>query len=60
MQTNIGNTDRALRLIAGGGLLVWALAFGGPLWAYLGIIPLATALIKWCPLYSLINIKSSK
>ena len=59
MQKNIGTIDRVLRLIVGISLLIWVLVFGGPVWAYIGFVPLATALFRWCPLYSLIDIKSS-
>lgn len=58
MQHNIGKIDRTLRIIAGVGLLLWALVFSGPVWAYLGIVPLATALIRWCPLYTLLGMRS--
>ena len=58
MQHNIGKIDRTLRIMAGVGLLLWALVFSGPVWAYLGIVPLATALIRWCPLYTLLGMRS--
>ena len=45
MKMNEGPMDRVLRIIVGIGIL--SLAFIGPktLWAYLGIIPLATGII---------------
>lgn len=55
---NIGPVDRALRVVVGLGLL--ALAFLGPKtpWGYLGLIPLATALVGTCPLYSALGIST--
>ncbi|MDX2257646.1 MAG: DUF2892 domain-containing protein [Hyphomicrobiaceae bacterium] len=51
MITNIGTTDRILRIVAG--LALISLAFVGPQtpWGWIGIVPIATALIGWCPAY---------
>lgn len=48
---NLGNTDRLVRIIAGAGLI--ALAFVGPQtpWGYLGLVPLLTGVIGFCPDY---------
>ena len=58
MGKNVGGIDRAIRIIIGLGLI--ALVFVGPHtpWGWIGIIPLATALMGWCPLYSLIGVKT--
>ena len=50
MKKNIGTIDRILRLVAGGGLIIWAMR-GGPVWAWIGLVPLLTALIRFCPAY---------
>ena len=52
--------DRVLRALAG--VVLIALVFIGPqtAWGWIGIIPLATAFISWCPLYTLIGIKTCK
>jgi cadmium resistance protein CadD (predicted permease) len=44
------------------GLAVLSLAFVGPktLWGYLGLIPLATGLIGWCPLYTVLRINTCR
>ncbi len=49
--TNEGPLDRALRVALGLGLL--AIAFTGPHtpWGYIGIVPLLTGLVGFCPLY---------
>jgi hypothetical protein len=51
MKTNLGKADRTIRVVAGVGLL--ALAFFGPQtpWGYLGIVPILTGVIGFCPAY---------
>lgn len=58
MTQNMSSVDRGIRIVAG--LVLIALVFVGPqtMWGWIGIIPLATALIGWCPAYSLIGIKT--
>ena len=58
MPTNEGNLDRALRVIAGAGIL--SLAFIGPqtAWGYVGVVPLITGLVGYCPLYSLLGLST--
>jgi len=56
--TNIGPIERVVRALLGIGIL--SLAVIGPKtpWAYLGVIPLLTALLGWCPLYRLMGIST--
>jgi hypothetical protein len=58
MTRNIGNLDRALRAIVG--LAALSLVFVGPqsLWGLLGLIPLATAIIGWCPPYAILGVST--
>ncbi|MBS0385147.1 MAG: DUF2892 domain-containing protein [Proteobacteria bacterium] len=58
MKINEGVLDRILRVVVGAGLL--SLVFIGPQtpWGYLGIIPLATGLIGFCPLYTVLGINT--
>jgi Protein of unknown function (DUF2892) len=58
MRKNEGTLDRAARVIAGLALL--ALAATGTLgvWAWIGIVPLATGLLGWCPLYTVLGINT--
>jgi hypothetical protein len=51
MKTNMGSIDRIVRGVAGIGLIAWALT-GGPVWAWIGVVPLATAALGWCPAYA--------
>lgn len=57
MKTNVGGIDKVLRIVAGIALVGWALT-GGPAWAWVGIVPLATGLVGWCPLYPLLGLSS--
>ena len=50
MKTNMGVGDRIVRGVAGVALIAWAL-MGGPVWAWIGVVPLATAAIGVCPAY---------
>ncbi|HDL19975.1 MAG TPA: DUF2892 domain-containing protein, partial [Nitrospirae bacterium] len=47
MKQNVGNIERAIRILAG--IAIVSLAFTGPKspWAYLGIIPFLTGIIGW-------------
>ncbi len=58
MTCNIGNTERVLRALVGLGLI--SIVFVGPQtpWGWLGLIPLATAALGWCPPYALLGIST--
>lgn len=60
MKKNIGSVERAVRIIVGAAVLT--LVFVGPqsAWGYLGIVPLATGLLGWCPLYALFGFSTCK
>jgi len=53
MKSNVGGIDRILRIVVG--LVLIALTFMGmlPVWGYIGIVPLATGAIGWCPPYAI-------
>ncbi|MDX1594059.1 MAG: DUF2892 domain-containing protein [Gammaproteobacteria bacterium] len=55
---NVGTVDRALRIIIGLALIV--LTFMGilPVWGYIGVVPLATGLVRWCPAYTLFGVRT--
>ena len=57
---NVGPVDRALRVVVGLGLL--SLTFVGPhtYWGLIGIVPLATAFIGSCALYTLFGVSTCK
>jgi hypothetical protein len=58
MKKNVGSMERIIRIVAG--IAILSLAFVGPRspWAYLGIIPLATGLLGWCPPYALLGLST--
>jgi hypothetical protein len=62
MTTNEGTVDRTLRVILGLVLIAVALGLFGPsytsVWGWIGLVPLATGLVDWCPVYSLLGIKT--
>ena len=60
MKANIGNTDRLIRIVLG--LILLSLAFVGPKtpWGYLGLILIATGIVRWCPAYLPFGISSKE
>ena len=57
MKANVGGIDKWLRIALGIALIVWA-ATGGPVWAWVGIVPLLTGLFNFCPLYRLLGVNT--
>jgi Inner membrane protein YgaP-like, transmembrane domain len=58
MKRNEGNLDRVLRVVLG--LVLLSLVFVGPQtsWGWVGIIPLATGLVGFCPLYRILGLNT--
>ncbi len=58
LQPNIGTADRIARLLLG--VVLLSLTVVGPqsLWGLIGVIPLLTGLVRMCPLYALIGLKT--
>ncbi len=50
MSSNMGRLDRIVRVILGVVILAAGVYFGS-WWGLIGIVPLATAAVGWCPLY---------
>jgi hypothetical protein len=57
MKANVGGIDKVVRIVIGVALIAWAL-LGGPAWAWIGVLPLATGLVNWCPAYSLLGMNT--
>lgn len=55
---NVGGIDKTLRIVAGAGLIGATVAGLLPVWGYIGIVPLATGLIGWCPIYPLLGMNT--
>ena len=60
MQCNVGKTDKLLRI--GAGIALLGLGAAGVIgwWGLIGVVPLATGLLNWCPAYTLLGIKTCK
>jgi hypothetical protein len=63
MRPNIGDMDRIARVILGLALLAFALQLGFPAtgWNWLGwigVVPILTAVVRYCPAYNLIGIRT--
>lgn len=58
MPVNEGTLDRTLRIIAG--LVLIALVFVGPrtAWGWIGVVPLLTGLVGFCPLYTVLGLNT--
>lgn len=56
MKANVGTLDRTLRIVAGLALIGLAATGAVGWWGYLGIIPLATGVFRFCPAYPLLGI----
>ena len=53
MKSNVGGIDRILRIVIGLVLIGLTLSSTIGVWGWLGIVPLATGVIGWCPPYAL-------
>lgn len=60
MQANVGGIDKTLRIVAGVGLVGATVMGMLPMWGYIGVVPLATGLMGWCPLYPMLGISTCK
>ncbi|CAM5313759.1 DUF2892 domain-containing protein [Pseudomonas sp. JL972] len=60
MKANVGTIDRAVRIVVG--LLLIGLTLGGVIgmWGWIGLLPLATGIFRFCPAYGLLGIKTCK
>lgn len=58
MKINMGGIDRVLRIVLG--LVLVALAATGTvgLWGWIGVVPLATAALGFCPLYTVLGMNT--
>lgn len=58
MKSNVGGIDRVLRIAAGLVLLGLTLSGNVGAWGWLGIVPLATGAIGWCPPYAIFGLNT--
>lgn len=57
MKKNVGTIDRSIRIIAG--LVFLGLAAAGSTWGLIGIVPLLTGILGWCPPYQLLGVSTA-
>lgn len=58
MKSNVGGIDKILRIVAGLVLIVLAVMGIGAPWTYIGVVPLVTGLMGWCPAYTLLGMNT--
>lgn len=59
MKANVGNIDKIIRIVIGLVIIIWGIA-AGSWWGLIGLIPLITGVINWCPLYALLGLSTKK
>ena len=59
MKHNVGGIDRALRIIVGLIVIAWGI-YAQNWWGAIGLIPLLTGVIGWCPAYLPFGLNSCK
>ena len=60
MKTNVGGIDKIARIAVGLLLIVLTLMGTIGVWGWIGVVPLATGLFNFCPVYSLMGISTCK
>ena len=58
MKTNVGGIDRILRILVGITLIALTLAGTIGVWGWIGVVPLLTAALGFCPLYTVLGFSS--
>jgi hypothetical protein len=60
MKSNVGMIDKVVRIIVG--LVLIGLTVAGTIgvWGWIGVVPLVTGIMGWCPLYLLIGVNTCK
>ena len=59
MHHNVGGIDQILRIVLGVVICTIGVIYNN-WWGLVGLIPLVTGTMSWCPLYSLVGISSMK
>jgi hypothetical protein len=58
MKTNVGTVDMILRIVVGIVLIALTLMGTIGIWGWIGVVPLATGLFKFCPLYAMLGMST--
>lgn len=59
MKANVGITDRIIRFVLGAVIIVVGFYFKS-WWGVLGVVPIITGLLNYCPAYNLIGVSTKK
>jgi hypothetical protein len=59
MKCNVGPVDRLLRIVVGFAIAILGVIFES-YWGLIGLIPMATGLFQWCPLYVPFKISTNR
>jgi len=59
MKKNVGSVDRLLRIIVGAVIVVWGV-YAESWWGLVGLVPLMTGMLNWCPIYLPFNLSTIK
>jgi hypothetical protein len=60
MNKNVGGIDRTVRVVVGVSLVALAATGTVGAWGYVGIVPILTGAIGWCPAYLPFGFSSCK
>ena len=60
MTKNVGGIDKIIRIVLGLALIAATLMGALPVWGWIGIVPLATGLMGWCPPYAILGFNTCK
>jgi hypothetical protein len=58
MKANVGGMDRILRIVLGLALIGLTLTGAIAVWGWIGVVPLATGAVSFCPLYSMLGLNT--
>lgn len=60
MRINIGNTDRIVRIVFGVLLILFTMTGAIGPWGWLGLVPLATGILRRCPAYGVLRVSTCR
>ena len=58
MKSNVGGIDRILRIVLGLALIAMTLTGTIGVWGWIGLVPLGTAALGFCPLYAMLGLNT--
>lgn len=58
MKANVGGIDRSLRIVVGLALIALTLSGSIGVWGWIGVVPLLTGVMSFCPAYTLLGLNT--